>query len=91
MDIEVISVECSLHQNSQTCDCVNLEDINQSHLGSGNGTDKENCRENSRASVTRQCFAAMIGEFKLCFLMDTNNVIIRNVLKFFILLCSIPL
>ena len=63
MDIEVASIECSFHQNNQTCKCLELQDIKQSKINSDVDTDKDSCRKRNRASLARQCFAALIGKF----------------------------
>ena len=64
MDKEERPVQCALEQTNQYCDCLNIQSTNRECKNENNNCDIESNHPNSRASITRQCFAAIIGKFK---------------------------
>ena len=55
-------VYCALHQNNQNCDCLNIQYIHRECKNNNNNSDLESSHTNRRGSITRQCFAAIIGK-----------------------------
>lgn len=70
MNFDEISVYCELHRDNQDCMCINLQNINDISPNCNNESEKDSIHKRNPSSITRQCFAAIIGKFALHVIID---------------------
>ena len=68
MHEEELSMQPSLQEHSLQSNCIRLQNVEQKHKNFINNSIQGNEHSsNDQTSITRQLFAALVGEFKISF------------------------